>query len=86
MNKKNTVVQNRNPKRARHDAKNPIFNKQSINIAYRNVHGLKEDKADLIRSRSSTLTLSNLGLSIPLSNLGGGGGQNPPELNNSGFL
>ena len=37
---KNTVLQNRNPKRARHDAKNPIFNKQSINIAYWNVHGL----------------------------------------------
>ena len=30
------------------------------------------------------LTLSNLGLSIPLSNLGGW--RNPPELNNSGFL
>ena len=52
--KKNTVLQNRNPKTARHDAKNPIFNKQSINIAYWNMHGLKQDKADLIRSRSST--------------------------------
>ena len=40
---KNTVVQNQNPKRARHDVKNPIFNKQSINIAYWNVHGLKQD-------------------------------------------
>ena len=46
---KNTVIQHQNPKRARHDAKNPIFNKQSINIAYRNVHSLKQDKANLIR-------------------------------------
>ena len=49
MLNKNTVIQNQNPKRARHDAKNPIFNKQSINIAYWNVHGLKQGKADLIR-------------------------------------
>ena len=33
------------------------------------------------------LTLSNLGDSIPLSNLaGGGGGGDPPELNNYRFL
>ena len=38
----------------RHDAKNPIFNKQSTYIAYWNVHGLKQDKTNLIRSRSST--------------------------------
>ena len=31
-------------------------------------------------------TLSNLGNSIPLSNLGGGGGANPPENNNCRFL
>ena len=34
----------------------------------------------------NTLTLSNLGDSIPLSNLGGGGGGNPHEFSNSGFL
>ena len=45
----NTVIQNQNPKRAIHDAKNPIFIKQSISIAYWNVHGLKQDKATLIR-------------------------------------
>ena len=47
---KNRVIQNQNPKRARHDAKNPILNKQSISIAYWNVHCLKQDKANLIRS------------------------------------
>ena len=26
--------------------KNPTFNKQSINIAYWNMHGLKQDKAE----------------------------------------
>ena len=39
MLNKNIVVQNRNPKRTRHDAKNPLFNKQSINIAYWNPGG-----------------------------------------------
>ena len=40
---KNKVIQNPNPKRARHDTKNSKFNKQSINIAY-----WKQDRADLI--------------------------------------